>query len=166
MFSSALGPHLLQAAASGDTASLRSLILQKADPNFCEPDTRQTPLMAAARHGHVAVVEILLAAGARTDATDHEAMTPLKFAAREGRLDVMERLIAAGAKVDAKSPGGATALMFAAAKGQLAAVKLLVAQGAQIDARMRARGKRHPSRTAATWAQERGHHDVVKFLLG
>jgi len=56
-----------------------------------------TPLMHAARGGHLSCVIALLEARARVDAEDEDGATPLHFAAASGDLDVFKAMLLAGA---------------------------------------------------------------------
>ena len=63
-----------KAAAAGREADVRSLLEKGANPNVAARFHRKqinlaTPLIAASINGHASIVRILLAAGARPDAT-------------------------------------------------------------------------------------------------
>jgi len=60
----------------------------------------QTPLMAAARNGHLPVVKALLAAKASIDQRDPVGQTALLFSARSGHYEIARALLAAGAHAD------------------------------------------------------------------
>jgi len=71
--------HLVQAAASGDTARLRSFLNQRADVNALAWGGA-TPLMTAARHGRDAALHLLLTARADVGRTDTYGRTALDHA--------------------------------------------------------------------------------------
>ena len=72
-----------------------------------------TPLQWAARYGHKAVAELLIAKGADVNARNEKGATPLHTAARYGHKAVAELLIAKGADVNAKTEKGETPLFLA-----------------------------------------------------
>ena len=59
-----------------------------------------TPLIVAAREGHLGTIRILLGAGARVDLAKADGCTPLFIAAQEGELDVVRCLLQHHAAVD------------------------------------------------------------------
>lgn len=73
------------------------------------PHTR-TINSRAAHNGHLAVVERLLAAGARLDAADLGANTALHWAAMRGHVEVVRALVVAGADRSAANAQGRTPL--------------------------------------------------------
>ena len=98
---------------------------------------RATPLVAAARLGDRAMVELLLSAGAEVDGRCGcaAADTPLFAAVAHRRLDVAERLLAAGARTEAANGRGFTPLLLAAFRGDREAESLLLSAGADGEAR-------------------------------
>jgi ankyrin repeat protein len=58
----------------------------------------------------LAIVQILLAAGADLHAADQDGFTALKHAAIHGYLELLQFLIAAGADVNHRTPEGQTAI--------------------------------------------------------
>lgn len=73
------------------------LLKHSADPNVAGTEMRLTPLHVAARHGHVRLVEVLLAGGADANALDANGATPLHHAARALKAKCVRTLIAGGA---------------------------------------------------------------------
>ena len=65
-----------------------------------EPGNGATPLHAAAEHGHVDVVAVLLDAGAPIDDRSMSGVSPLHLASGYERLDVLSLLLEKGATVD------------------------------------------------------------------
>ena len=57
----------------------------------------------AACSGHVAVAEMLIAAGAEVNLANNYGMTPLHWAARNGHLEVVQLLLRHGADKELKS---------------------------------------------------------------
>jgi hypothetical protein len=95
------------------------------------------PLHIAARKGHVAVIEALLAAGAAVDMQDKDGASPLYIGAREGQAAAVEALLAGGAakNLQMNGAGGQAPLHAAAINGHLAALEALLAAGATKDLR-------------------------------
>jgi ankyrin repeat protein len=100
--------QMLSAALTGDVAAVAALL--DADPRLCDladrSPERRSVLHHAAGRGDVAVVELLLAAGAGVDKRSHDGSTPLHAAAAGGHLAVVRVLVAAGADVAARASGG------------------------------------------------------------
>jgi len=89
-----------------------------------------TPLMAAARAGHIDVMRKLLVSGASIDVCVPVFGTPLMVAATNRQHDVMRELVERGANVDAVNPTGQTALWIARTGGDEEAVRILTEAGA------------------------------------
>ena len=102
-----------------------------------------TPLIIAARNGHLNSVKILLGYGADIEARGTlkigdqvvEGCTPLWAAAASGCLDVVKLLIERNADVDSRTSTGSTPLRAAAHEGHLDIVRCLVESGADVNAR-------------------------------
>lgn len=99
--------------------------------------TAGTALHAAVVFRQTTTAEVLLAAGADTDATNRSGLTPLQFAALQKTTNngCLSLLLSAGADVNTASAAGLTALELACQKSNAAAVKLLLAAGANPNTR-------------------------------
>ncbi|HVP08846.1 MAG TPA: ankyrin repeat domain-containing protein [Burkholderiales bacterium] len=88
-------------------AGVDALLKAGADPNQSDPSigVPEGPLAAAAYTGDAALVERLIAAGAKVDG-QRRGETPLMAAASAGNRAVAELLVAKGADVFAMLPGG------------------------------------------------------------
>ena len=81
----------------------------------------------AASHGHPAVLEILLGAGARTGGRAVPlGRTPLHFAAENAHAGCTQMLLDAGADANARTADGLTPLHSAAWRGALVPMQLLL----------------------------------------
>ncbi len=117
------------------------------------------PLAHAARGGHVAVVELFLAAGAAINARDLNGATALDEAAEGDRPATVALLIAKGADPNLTGRSGVSALAAAAYKGNDRIVELLLAHGA--DPKLKdATGK-----APIVYAAGRGFETIVRRLL-
>ena len=170
----------------------RQLLQQKADPNArLKAATMQrqhtigdstlaagaTPLMRAAKSGDIAIVTLLLEAGADPRATLANGNNALMFAAGLGWRDgspaapsydqgppeeavaTIELLLARGLDVNAANNNGDTAL-HAAVGGRASPeiVRILVARGARLDAQNK-RGQ-----TPLTLAKSRANRDMTAIV--
>ena len=152
---------LQTAAASGNREAVRALLqpgrIQPVDPDhgrraaiplFGRFVSDETPLVQAAAKGQTAIVEALLAAGAKPDAGitlgpfgTAESASPLFAAAQKGQTASIKALLAAGANPDkgfTLGPFGwvlsQSPLDTAVEEGRTAAVEALLAAGARPDA--------------------------------
>ncbi len=128
------GLTALHWAAMHDDAELARMLLS-AGANV-KATTRlggYTPLLMAAKTGHVAVMEALLGGGADPSTATTTGTTALMLAAASGQAQAVTLLIQRGAAVDAKeSARGETALDFAAAYGRADSIRALTAAGANV----------------------------------
>ena len=121
------------AAASGVTAAVNYLLSPpiKADPRAARMNNF-TPLHSAAMHGHAAVCELLLRAGAGVNVqTTPQGYTPLHSAAFAGHLEAMRVLLAHGADRGLVNYRGERPADTARRQGQTDAVQLLDADLSQ-----------------------------------
>ena len=152
---------LIEAAISGDAASIRSLIKGGADVNETSSNGF-SPLMAAAMKGHIDAVRLLLAHGADISLRNKNGVAVLTYAvlSKDNSAKIAKILISRGADVNALSNDGRTPLMSAAIKN-VEAVKVLIKNGADVNARSRIKGNSTPLIKAAL----AGKHDIIKVLL-
>jgi uncharacterized protein len=72
---------LIEAVILNDVEQVKKLLQQGADPNYCDDKAQITPLHFAAQNNCLAVVPLLVAAGANLNArTIPEGETPLDIA--------------------------------------------------------------------------------------
>ncbi|MFS0755599.1 ankyrin repeat domain-containing protein [Noviherbaspirillum sp. 1P10PC] len=155
-------PLLYQACRDGDaTAAKRLLAAGGVQVNAVDPDTRLTPLMLAARHGHDDVTLVLIkgAQGADVNLLNSRGDSALSLAAGAGRDEVVELLLLKKAQPDQASHGGRTPLAYAAAGGHLHTATLLLATGAQVNGS--GKGGKPPLAIAA----QRGDSALAALLL-
>jgi ankyrin repeat protein len=153
------GSDVADAAMKGDTATVRKLLLAKADVNATQVDGA-TALHWAVYRDDVGTADMLLKAGADVKAANREGTTPLFMAALYGNPAMIARLLKAGADPRGRGPNGETTVMFAARNGNPAAIKALVAAGADVNAKENLRAT-----TALMWAAEQGHAAAAKTLV-
>jgi ankyrin repeat protein len=134
---------MLAAVLAGDADAVGSLL--DVDPQLANLTDRApgrfSVLHLASGRGDLAVVELLLAAGANVDKRSHDGSTPLHTAALGGHLEVTKVLVAAGAETRATTNSGYSVLEAARVSGNRTLVELLVALP-QPNFRITFRGKR------------------------
>ena len=149
---------VFEAAAVGDVATLDALLT---DPGAVADDGF-TPLHLAAFFRHPDAVRLLLERGAPVNVVASNAMKvqPLHSAAAGGDTECVRLLVEAGADVDARQEGGFAPLHASAQNGDAAAVEALLAAGADPSA------PTDDGRTAADFAREAGHEEILERLSG
>ena len=149
---------VVAAVKTGDTARLRTLLREGADPDAAELDG-STALLWASHRDDVESVRLLVDAGADASAANDLGASPLWAAGQNGSATVVRALLEAGADPDRALLSGETPVMVAARAGSADVVAQLAAAGADLD-RQGSRGQ-----TALMWAAAQGHPDVVQALL-
>lgn len=116
-------------------------------------------LREAAAGGAIAMVQLLLDAGADADGCDRRGWSAAHLAAEEGHWDVVQLLLSHGADVKGTGPDGVTLLHCAANGGHGEMVDGLLSRGAAPWQKTR------HGWTALHHAAFKGHTDVVERLL-
>jgi ankyrin repeat protein len=161
----AVPPHayageLHDAARNGDVDAVRALMADGAD--FNESDFMSgPPIHLAVMEGHVAVAEVLIAAGADLEAVGEiGGAHPLHTAARNNRAAMVALLMDRGALFEAKNTNGQTPLIVAAVTGSRDAAEALLSKGADVNGADDFKGM-----TALQHAAFSGRIEIVKLLL-
>ena len=127
---------LYDAARDGDLKRVQVLVVEQGvDKEETGGLYGSTPLYAASRNGHLAVVRYLVEQGADMEKVNSHGWTPLIEATFCGHLEVVRYLLEQGAKRDKADTLGWTSLHWAASKGHLETAKLLMVYGADLNAR-------------------------------
>lgn len=153
-------PHnapLYTAAEQGDTAIVRRLLNEGADPNE-RNQNGWTALMIAAANQHPETVKMLLEQGASPNIINLFGRSALMYAALYGNTILVEQLIQFGAEVDLNESGDPNALGRAASEGRLDVVEILLQSGADPSVQGR------DGRMALDYAQAEGHGQVAGVL--
>ena len=158
-FASAADDPIVRAAASGDMKAVRTLLVQKHDPDGRGSDG-STALHWVVRADDLETVNALLRAGAHVSMANALGVTPAYVAADSGNAAILKRLLDAGADVKSADESGDTLLMAAVRAGNADAVDLLLERGASVNA-----GDPQFSHTALMWAARRNDTSIMKRLL-
>jgi len=156
---------LMAAIDAGSLAAVTALRELGADVNARDPQFRQSALMFAARTGHSAILETLLAAGAELDAATRIGAEPQWILpnSRPG-FSFGVGIIRGGLPEDRGMrpfrPGGMTALLYAARNGHSGSAEVLLDAGADIEL-ADANGI-----TPVLMAISNNHLDTARALIG
>ena len=152
---------LLDAAVSGDTGAVVALLQDGIDVDVGD-EQGFSPLMLAARQGHVATMKVLVEAGAAVDLRrgGSDEWPPLMNALHKQRSGAALALLEWGADPNARGDSGFSALMMASGTGDLEVVEALLQSGADPRARL------FLGFTALDYAIGYGHATIVRRLLG
>ena len=114
---------LQEAARRGQLERVRELLDRGVDQNTHPGMPHElSPLMTAANHGHLAVVQLLVERGANIHFMDGDGFTALTIAAGEGHWEIAKVLAESGADVSHKDARGLSALSAAEQTGDTALV--------------------------------------------
>ncbi len=116
------------AAAAGNSDIAKALLALLPDSQAM----KERVLRQAARGGSVELVQLLLAQGAKPDATDAGGLGPVYYAASAGRTDVVALLLDKGVDVNRRNMYGFSALYAASSVGAKDVVEMLLAHGAKL----------------------------------
>jgi len=145
---------LIWASSMKNKAIVKLLLEHGADP-----DTGDfTPLMWAAFHGELVMLNLFLESRANLNARTQAGWTALMWAAEKGNTQAMWELLRRGARVNIQNNKGKTALILAVRKGNLGTIGLLLNKGgdpAVVD---------FDKKTAVDYAREFQREDVLQLL--
>ena len=122
-----------RAAYQGELESVKQYIHQGVAVDAHENKNRATPLLLAARRGHIAIVEFLLSKGADPQFANKDGMTALMAASAAGNTDIVKVLVRHRASVSVADNEAFTALTHAASAGHDDVCALLIDNGAPVD---------------------------------
>jgi len=123
------------ASGIGDLASVRSMVKGGAEIN-ASLISLGTPLVWAARSGHLQVVRFLIEEGAKLGPGSRRPLTSaLHEATLNGHVTVVGYLLTKGASVDIRNKHGETPLHLAAMRNRSPVAAVLLSSGAQVDAK-------------------------------
>jgi ankyrin repeat protein len=160
VFGEVADQRLIEAAAAGDLASVRSLIGEGVDVDTPRADG-VTALIWAAHRDDVAMTILLLRAGADVNAADDHGVTALERASENASLSMAALLLGAGADPNAAQASGLTPLMTASRTGNVELVDALLAAGAGVNSvTVEVRS------TPLMWAVSEPHPAIIETLLG
>ena len=145
---------LFSAAVLGEGEQVARLIGEGVEVNARQGGNGWAALYAAAKFGHLEIVQMLCEAGA-----DINSSVALHTAVWEGYASIVEELLARGAHVDVTDDKSFTALHYAAQKGFLPIVEMLCNAAADRSL-LNSAGK-----TALELAREQRYREVVQFLV-
>lgn len=144
---------------------VKTLLAAGADPNAACKGV--TPLLLAARHGNAAIVQQLLAAGAKVSAKDHKQRNALLRAASANQpVEMVRLLLKAGIDPNEVDSGSeATPLGLYARQGNVEACRALLEAGAAPEGDPMFESKPLMAAVSNFSAEEETMRSVVKLLL-
>ena len=120
--------QIIKAAKAGDVARVRALLAEDRQLINARDKDGSTPLHCATWKGHIAVVSLLLEAGADVNAqnnNDHWGTTPLHAAAHANQAAIAQLLIDHGAQLSALDLNGKTPMHHTSFHKATSVAKLL-----------------------------------------
>ncbi|KAF7267945.1 hypothetical protein GWI33_018888 [Rhynchophorus ferrugineus] len=126
----AAADQLVRAAAQGALDVVQRLLEESPRSHVDVRSNGKTALQVASHQGHVAIVRLLLRAGASVNVSDTDGDSCLHYAAFGNQAEIIDLLIKSGADLNASNRSGCTALHVAAHKHPARCTQLLLAAGA------------------------------------
>jgi Ankyrin repeats (3 copies) len=130
--------EVVAAARAGDTPKVQQLLSNGIDINAAEPESGQTPLLAALDKGHWTTAELILSKHPDLTREDNQGNSPLYLVVLRGysAVDMVTKLLDAGAQVDlgphTDDNPGAKPLYICCAAGANACIKTLPVRSASV----------------------------------
>lgn len=156
--SSIFPPLIISAARFGDVKALEVLSMRP-EVNIDEQDENGfSPVMFAAKEGHVEAFRFLVFAGADVKLRNRAGETAIILSQSNGNSDLFEQVLLEFA-LEKGNAGVFHALHYAARRGDLVAVRLLTARGCDVDM---PDGEGY---TPLMLAAREGHGAVCEFLI-
>ena len=155
---------LYLAAMYGNLTAVKAIldsgedVNQTVKPNQPVNDNAFTTMHIAAYNDHIALVKLLIEAGADVDKKSSHGSTALSYAAKHGYTSCVMALVHAGADVNVTTNQGNTPIFVAAKYGHEACVALLIGAGADV------RKCRLNGQTPMNAASGDGRARIVKLL--
>lgn len=150
---------LHQSCYNGQSEVVKMMVREEGVDVNARNDEGQTPLFIAVALNNLAIVEILLMAGAEPNKTYKDGTSPLQAAVIKGNEHMVEILINHGADINHSNNRGETALMLAAKNGRNTIVSELLSKNADVS---QADNMAH---TALHYAAEAGYNEITELLL-
>lgn len=152
--------RLIEASIKGDLQQMKELLEDGADINVFG-DEGLTPLLFAAKNGHISCVNLLVFRKARINlASCPERVSATHYASIGPSRQLLEFLISNGGKVNAHDETGQTPLHYACHRGGSFIVATLLSHGADIHANDKY------GRTPLLMAASRNNYEAIALLLG
>jgi len=130
-----LNEDFLRAVKDGNVEGAKFYLRLGADVNAIDtnaPEPLDSPaLIRASSNEHLAMIKLLLAAGADINVSDKTGWTALIWAVTYGNIDIVRILLRKGADIYHRSYLGRTALYYAINKNHIKIVTLLKEYGAE-----------------------------------
>ncbi len=151
---------VFEAAALGDVARLRTLLMS--DPHQVQAQSRDgfTPLHLACFFSQPEAAEFLLQQGAEANAVSPSRIAVIHSAAASRNATMVKLVLRAGANPNLQQQGGYTALHEAAMHNSVERAQALLDAGADRTVRS------DDGLTAAEMAEQKGNREVLELLQG
>ena len=147
-------------AGEGKLEAVKEAVVENPGLVNLRDDDGQTPLFAACRGDHPAVVKYLVAHGADVNAKDDYLDTPMHLVAYRGLIDPMKVLLEHKAEVNVQNHSKKTPLHYAALADRHEAAALLIAAQARLEI-----PDDYGRTSLVLCARERGGPETIKVLL-
>ncbi len=157
-FVSATAQDIHTAAAKGDLEKVKALLEKEPDSVNQKNQDLETPLILAAKYGHLEIAKLLISKGAGINAQDKNGWAPLHYASRRSS-EMAKYLISKGADINLRSVTGESPLFECINMGNRVMAEFLLARGADINI------KNNRGETPLHRAAGEGNKKMVDLLL-
>lgn len=122
-------PTLHESATGGNLAGVKRHLEKGADIDARDKNGGSTPLICAARAGHVDIIKFLVARGADGNKHSWHGNNPLMWAVFNNQSNMVKLLVSNGVDIEATNRSGVTALLIAIQYDRQDIVEFLKKQG-------------------------------------